>query len=104
MDRETAKAFIEKHYGIGWLNLVDIVYDNVPDDEIEITEVFQKWGALKIRYTGKDEGFAEMLEHISYISQKMCEVCGKSARETIIGSWVNTLCQEHYEELSSKMK
>jgi|JI8StandDraft_2_1071088.scaffolds.fasta_scaffold05694_7 hypothetical protein len=102
MDRETAKAFVEKHYGIGWLNLVDIVYDNLPDEDIQITEVFQKWGALKVRYTGKDEGFAEMLEHISYISQRMCEVCGKSASQIIIGSWLSTLCQKHADELSKK--
>ncbi len=42
MDREAAKEWILKTCGEGWLNLVDIIFDNKPEN-IEITVVFQKW-------------------------------------------------------------
>jgi hypothetical protein len=40
MDRESAKKHIKETCGSGWLNLIEIVYDNKPEN-IEITEVFQ---------------------------------------------------------------
>ena len=30
MDRESAKKHITETCGLGWLNLVDIIYDNKP--------------------------------------------------------------------------
>jgi len=104
MDREFAKTFVESHYGAGWLNLVDIVFDNAPSDEIEITEVFQKWGGLQIRYKGMDRNFQELVDHVYYISQKMCEVCGKSGGTVMAGGWQSTLCQEHFDALKIKDK
>lgn len=83
MDKDTAKKHINETCGSGWLNLVDIVYDNKPEN-IEITEVFQKWAGLKIRYKGENEHFEELTDMIYFISQKMCEICGASANHTIV--------------------
>lgn len=33
------------------VHLIDIIFDNKPED-IEITEVFQKWAGLKVDYEG----------------------------------------------------
>ncbi len=91
MDKDTAKKHINETCGSGWLNLVDIVYDNKPEN-IEITEVFQKWAGLKIRYKGENEHFEELTDMIYFISQKMCEICGASANHTIIDGWETALC------------
>lgn len=95
MDREAAKEWILKTCGEGWLNLVDIIFDNKPEN-IEITVVFQKWAGLKVDFVDEDEIFEELLDTVYSISQKMCEKCGKSGRKTIIDGWETTLCDQHY--------
>lgn len=103
MDRESAKDHISKTCGAGWLNLIDIVYDNKPP-EIEITEVFQKWGGLSVHYHGENMLFDELTDMIYYMSQKMCEKCGLSGRLSIIDGWETTLCHQHHEEITGKEK
>lgn len=103
MDRETAKAWILETCGEGWFNLIDIAYDNVPEG-IVITEVFQKWGGLKINYDGENEIFEELIVMIYYLSQKMCESCGKSAQSAILDGWETAVCKEHFEKSTAKQK
>lgn len=103
MDREAAKKHILETCGPGWLNLVDIVYDNLPEG-IEITEVFQKWAGLKIRYNGENEHFQELTDMIYYMSQKMCEICGQSGNYAPVFGWETTLCEKHLKELIAKGK
>lgn len=103
MDRAAAKKQITETCGVGWLTLVDIVYDNVPEG-IEIKEVFQKWGGLKVQYDGENIHFEELVDNVYYISQKMCEVCGKSGGNTIMDGWETTLCDQHYKESDAKEK
>lgn len=103
IDKETAKKNIQEHCGEGWLLLIDIVYDNIPEGII-ITEVFQKYAALEIRYEGENKHFEELLDNVKYISEKICEVCGKSAGYTIIDGWETTLCNEHFNSAKTKNK
>ena len=84
LNREDSKKWILETCGKGWLNLIDIIYDNKPE-HIAITEVFQKWGALTVRYHGEDEIFEELVETVESISKKMCEICGLSGEETVLG-------------------
>ncbi len=101
INREQAKKWIQETCGSGWLNLVDIIYDNKPN-HINIYEVFQKWGALTIRYYGEDADFEYLVETIDSISKKMCEKCGKSAEEADVGGHTETLCVEHFDEAPYK--
>jgi hypothetical protein len=103
MDITQAKTHIMETCGAGWLNLVDIAYDNKPDN-IVITEVFQKWGGLMIGYQGEDELFNELVDHIYYISTKICEICGKSACISVMDGWETALCDVHYQESTAKQK
>jgi hypothetical protein len=103
MDKESARNHINATCGAGWLNLVDIAYDNKPED-IEIIEVFQKYAGLKITYEGENETFQELTDLIYHISQKMCEICGKSGDYTIIDGWETTLCNEHFSASDAKEK
>jgi hypothetical protein len=103
MNKKAAKDGIAENCGNGWLTLVDIIFDNKPD-HIEITEVFQKYSGLHVRYQGEDSYFDELLSAIDTISRKMCEVCGNSGGHTIVDGWETTLCDHHYNSSDAKEK
>lgn len=102
-NRDIAKKHIRETCGEGWLNLVDILFDNKPEG-ISITEVFQKWGGLKVSYTGENIHFEELADTVYHISEKMCEVCGASARCCIMDGWETALCDRHYQESDAREK
>ncbi len=103
LSKEEAKKFIENTCGKGWLTLVDILYDNCPEN-IVITEVFQKYSGLEVRFEGRDENFEYLKESLNTVSQKMCEICGQSGEYTIINGWETTLCELHFDESDAKEK
>lgn len=103
LSREKAKQGIKESCGDGWLILVDVVYDNLPSN-IKINEVFQKWAGLEIRFEGEDEEFEELVLNVRYISEKICEICGKSGEFTIIDGWDTTLCRLHFDKSDAKKK
>lgn len=103
MNREDAKKEFIKTQHIGWLKLIDIIFDTVPE-HIEITEVYQKYAWLEVRYKGIDDDFAYLVEQIRNISQYICEICGKSGAKAIIDGWDMTLCREHYNSIEAKVK
>ena len=80
MNREDAKSYIQETCGSGWIDLIEIVYDNKPEN-IKITEVFQKWAGLKIIFKGDNLQFHDLVNCIYEISQKMCEKCACDERE-----------------------
>lgn len=96
LTRAAAKARILETCGEGWLNYVDMLFDACPE-EVKITEIFQKWGALKCRYEGEDEDFELFVEAIHTVSARTCEMCGKNGREAIINGWETAICDAHYE-------
>lgn len=95
INRENAIDHLNKNKHQGWITLVEIIYDNLPQDII-ITEVFQKWAGLEIRFDGENEEFSYLVENVRYISKKICEVCGKSGSYSIIDGWETTLCETHH--------
>jgi len=103
MTREEAIQNMHENNHPGWTELVNIVFDNKPD-HIKITEVFQKWSWLQVRYEGEDNVFKDLCKTIQHMSQFMCEVCGKSGGYTIINGWETTLCDEHFEKTQASEK
>lgn len=103
MTREEAYTRFRENEHEGWLVLLDILYDNKPP-QVEITEIFQKWGGLKTEFRGEDLLYAELSEQVYNISAFMCERCGRSARTVLIDGWETTLCHRHYEENPAKEK
>lgn len=102
-NREEVKGRFESDGYTGWHTLIDIAYDNKPG-HIEIVEVFEKYAALKVRYTGEDKNYANLIESIHKISQCMCQVCGESGGHSLIDGWETTLCDKHFESSDSKNK
>jgi hypothetical protein len=103
MDRATAQAHLHANDHPGWTHLLDVLYDNLPEG-IVITEVFQKWGGLKISFHGEHELFEELADSIYHVSQYLCEICGASAKSCILDGWETTLCLAHYEAAAGKQK
>lgn len=78
----------------------------------EIFQVKEKWGGLRFYYqgyyfdtkVGDDFTTDELYRRVEQAEKEsftICEDCGKEGtlREDL--SWISTLCQEHYEEVSS---
>lgn len=64
----------------------DLKYSPVKFDQIK-----EKFGGIRIYYTGGDEyvnGVVSLADEMSY---KLCEVCGNSGRPSKSG-WITTLC------------
>jgi hypothetical protein len=95
-NREEVKKHFESHGDTGWHTLIDIIYDQKPD-HIAITEVFEKYAWLEVRYEGEDENYDDLINAIKTISQCMCQVCGESGRHSLINGWETTLCDKHFE-------
>ncbi|MGV3611307.1 MAG: hypothetical protein ACO1N0_10185 [Fluviicola sp.] len=102
-DREEVKNWFEQNGDTGWHTLIDIVYDNKPE-QIAIIEVFEKYAALEIRYLGENEDYKDLIGCIHTVSQRMCQVCGKSGSHSLIDGWETTLCDEHFESSPVKNK
>jgi hypothetical protein len=103
VDRAIAKNHIQESCCLGWLNLVDNVFDNQPEN-VQTTEVFPKWAGLEVRFRGEDEHFMEITRQVYSTSRKMCEICGKSRFCTVMDGWETTLCEEHLMLSDAKAK
>jgi len=72
--------------------------NDVPNDQsdldyvpIKFDQVKEKYGGLRVYYSGGDNyvrGIVSMAEEYSY---KVCEVCGNSGKPNK-GGWISTLC------------
>lgn len=99
--------------GDGWYNILDsLCYmikqheeniqdrkNHYPDEKVEyfpvkFDQVKEKYGGLRVYFSGGDdyvEGLVSMAESISY---KTCEVCGSPGKPND-GGWISTLCDAH---------
>jgi len=68
--------------------------ENLPDIQVETTQVKEKFGGLRFYYVGGDdfvEGIVRLGEAMSY---KICEICGNKG-EVSKERWVTTRCKAH---------
>lgn len=73
--------------------------DYVP---VKFDQIKEKYGGLRIYYSGGDEyvqGVVSMAEEMSY---KICEVCGNPGKPNK-GGWISTLCEFHREEQNNQI-
>lgn len=95
--REKSKEWIKETCGDGWLELVDEVYNKLPN-YLNVIQAYQKWGVLRFNIDKEDSNFEKFLESIESKSAELCEKCGFSAIETTIDGWVHTRCDKHSNE------
>ena len=91
-DREYAKQCV----GNGWHGLIDEAYDLLEPHEIQVTQVKEKFGQLRI-YTGiMTAEVADVLDEkiwaIEERSMSVCESCGQpSTLQSRVG-WLKSIC------------
>ena len=94
IDREYAKMCV----GAGWHSLVDEAYDLCEAHEIEITQIKEKFGGLRIYMQPlMDKELCDLIDPkiagIEMRSYTMCESCGQPAEPSSKGYWVKTICK-----------
>lgn len=103
-DSKTPISLFSIECNLGWYDLINNVChaidqhekniftkNNTDYEPVKFTQVKEKFGGLRIYYTGGDdfvEGLVYMAESFSY---NICEVCGNKGKVNK-GSWVATLC------------
>ena len=91
--------------GNGWYELLDVLLSilelrqrrgSVPSDDIEITQIKQKFGGLRFYCHGVDDYCYGMIDLAEKISTRICEECGNPGRlMTTHTGWLYTACEEH---------
>jgi hypothetical protein len=82
--------------GEGWHGLLREVYDKMAtlDTHMDILQVKEKWGGLRIYTSVVHDVFDKFLIDIERKSFTICEFCG-SPGALRKGGWYRTLCDEH---------
>lgn len=87
------KASAKLHVGKGWHPLIDIAYDIIEANGINVLQVKEKWGTLHIYTGGAPTALLNYISSIEKASAHICEVCGRPGKRRNMG-WVRTLCNE----------
>lgn len=91
----------------GWLDLIaanlQIVerYAELERLKIEITQVKEKFGLLRVYHRGGDEVVDRLLDIAELVSGCICEVCGAQGRVGEQQGWLGARCHLHREILDS---
>lgn len=90
--REYAKQCV----GNGWHGLIDEAYDLLEPYEIEVVQVKEKFGQLRI-YTGiMSAEVSDVLDpkiwEIESRSMSVCECCGQPSTLQSRGGWLKSIC------------
>lgn len=90
VNREEAKKYV----GAGWSDIIDKIYDVLPEDAI-IIDIKEKFGGLRFYAGNIDLTVEDFICEMEEKSLQTCEVCGEPGelRET---GWIKTLCDKHY--------
>lgn len=61
---------------------------------VKFDQIKEKYGTLRIYYSGGDDYVSGLISMAEAISAKTCEVCGNKGRSNKSG-WITTLCEAH---------
>lgn len=91
--------------GDGWLSLVKFLLESAvqlnkssPEQKIEISQIKEKFGELRIYYSGGDERIADLVDQVENISARTCEACGRPGQSQEHKGWILTRCARHTTE------
>lgn len=109
MDKQNDKVYRE--CGPGWRGLIDPLVKRCTELGGEVTQIKEKFGALRFYYYPGDPGtetqwdqFEESVNNAETQSRHICEMCGKHGMLMSRGHWYKTICQEHATELDYRTK
>lgn len=64
-------------------------------EPVTLTQVKEKFGQLRIYYTGGDQVFRNFVDFAELVSSAMCETCGARGNTKSFGGYLKTVCEEH---------
>ena len=67
---------------------------------VKFDQIKEKYGTLRIYFSGGDEYVEGLVSMAEAISGKICEVCGNKGQPNK-GGWITTLCDPHRESLNN---
>ena len=78
-----------------FLNLVeyDVRVNGMP--EVKILQIKEKFGELRIYYSGGNATTDAYKRFAESMSTKICETCGAPASSKSINGWWKTVCDDH---------
>jgi hypothetical protein len=88
-------------YGIecedGWFELIFNLCEQLKDENIEVTQVKEKFGTLRFYYNFENDKIKDLVRIAEIKASVTCEFCGKAGQLYSKG-WCKTLCNEHANE------
>lgn len=90
--------------GEGWYPIIFKALDKIQEVvdrenlDIEITEVKEKWGGLRIYASGTTDEIDIAIEQAEEQSIETCEVCGKDGKLIKVNGWWKTRCNDCIEK------
>ncbi len=91
--------------GDGWYWLIDQLCECIQSyidankkDQIEATQVKEKFGTLSFYYHGGDEMISGMVWLAENMSGSICETCGSTENITQTKGWIKTICKKCLEK------
>lgn len=95
--------------GEGWKKLyqpiIDYVtkYNETNEDKIEIHQIKEKFGGLRIYLSKYNEEVRQMIDDAEEISYNTCEECGKYIKKPIVvNHWIYPQCNDCYRKWEEK--
>lgn len=85
----------------GWMKLVDLLCNSIQRyidlnnvQQVEVTQIKEKYGKLRFYFNGGDTLIEGMVEFAEEVSGTICEHCGKEGTHREIRSWWTTICDK----------
>jgi hypothetical protein len=94
--------------GDGWYDILDHLCGAISQytydaDEVYVDQIKEKFGKLRFYLSKEDDVMHGMVSMAEHMSGQICETCGERG-QLRTGSWLVTLCDEHHQARTGKVK
>ncbi len=114
------KKVIKSNFWKWWFNIVDkmpykygkkfngiktkIKMKTLPVPTIDIIQIKEKFGGLRIYFNGGDDNINGMIEMAIEIANNTCEICGSTENVGMTQGWYVTCCKSCFELKKTNLK
>lgn len=96
--------------GKGWFGILEVLcqrvqahIDHKKIDQVVFRQVKEKFGELRISYSGGDAYVDALIDMAEGLSAIVCENCGApGVKQRLKGGWIKTVCQACSSEFESR--